>query len=349
MSDFDGFYIAVVLLPVLFAVLLIIAYRKGRKIPKLGLPHVLAWNLLIITFSLLFIFLLVESYYRFAVDTTDSFAISKITQRWGKEHYQYNNFNVRDNVDYPFKTQPELRRVTIIGDSFTVGYGIKDVDNRFVNIIRSALYDKEINMIAGNGYDTDRQFMYIQKFREQDGFEMDVLVLVYNLNDIAFLIPESAAIVDRIYAYEKDLNYLTSNSYFLNDLFFKWKGMTDPDMKNYFGYLKDSYKDGRDWQNMQAYLSQMVEYCKQNNLELLVVTFPFLHNFDKSYQFTAAHQQLGKFWTAQGIPNLDLLPVFLEYKGENLVVNSFDAHPNEKAHQIAAEAIGEFINQKVSD
>jgi hypothetical protein len=36
---------------------------------------------------------------------------------------------------------------------------------------------------------------------------------------------------------------------------------------------------------------------------------------------------------------LDLEPVFREHPRENLTVNRYDAHPNERAHEIAADAI----------
>lgn len=349
MEDFDGFYIGLLLSTALGIVLLRFVYKKGKKIKPIKLPHIIGWNGLLLAVFLVVLLFGFETYYRFFVDTTDSFAISKITQRWGQRHYQFNNFNTRDNQDYLFKTQPMLRRVTIIGDSFTAGYGIKNVDDRFVNIIRKKLYDKEIHTISNNGYDTDHQFMYIKKFREQDGYEMDVLLLAYNLNDIAFFVAENDKIVKRIYDYEKGLNYFTKNSYFLNELYFKWKAITDPDMSSYFGYLKESYNDGKVWDNMQEYLTQIVDYCNTNDLELMVTTFPFLHNFDGEYAFTHAHEQLDEFWVEKGIKHLDLLPVYEKHKGENLVVNAFDAHPNERAHQIAAEAIGKFIEENVED
>jgi hypothetical protein len=36
---------------------------------------------------------------------------------------------------------------------------------------------------------------------------------------------------------------------------------------------------------------------------------------------------------------LDLWPVLKPHLGEGLTVNRFDAHPNERAHALAAEAI----------
>lgn len=350
MEDFDGFYIGLLLVAAFSVGVLLLVYIKGKTIKPLKLYHIILWNALFLTTCLIILFFGAETCYRFFVDTTDSFAISKVTHRWGRRHYKTNNVKLRDNVDYLLKRQPGLRRLTFIGDSFTAGHGVNDVDDRFANLIRKSLYDKEIHILAGNGYDTDRQFLYLKQFHDDFGYEMDMVVLVYNLNDIAFLIPESQEIVKRIYDYEKELGYIGQNSYFWNEAFFRWKAMTDPDMKSYFGYLKDSYREGSvNWVNMQNYLGDMISYCEDNSIELMVVTFPFIHNFDKEYAFTEAHLQLAEFWSEKGIPHFDLLPAFLPHKNENLVVNSFDAHPNERAHQIAAEAIEGFIQENVKD
>jgi hypothetical protein len=39
------------------------------------------------------------------------------------------------------------------------------------------------------------------------------------------------------------------------------------------------------------------------------------------------------------VPVLDLRPVLESHAGEGLTVNRFDAHPNERAHALAAAAI----------
>ena len=44
-------------------------------------------------------------------------------------------------------------------------------------------------------------------------YEMDLIVLVYNLNDISYLSPKTKPIYDRIFSWEDKLNYLEKNSY----------------------------------------------------------------------------------------------------------------------------------------
>jgi hypothetical protein len=79
---------------------------------------------------------------------------------------------------------------------------------------------------------------------------------------------------------------------------------------------------------------------------LRVVIFPFLHDQGPRYPFAATHEKLVGHCRDAQIPVLDLEPVFRPRAGEDLTVNRFDAHPNERAHAIAAEAI---YNQLLGD
>ena len=60
------------------------------------------------------------------------------------------------------------------------------------------------------------------------------------------------------------------------------------------------------------------------------------------------HQRLDDFWHSIDVPRLDLLPVFAPYPARKLVVNAHDAHPNELAHALAAEAIARFLEQRLN-
>jgi hypothetical protein len=46
-----------------------------------------------------------------------------------------------------------------------------------------------------------------------------------------------------------------------------------------------------------------------------------------------------------GVPVLDLLPAFQGRKAKDLWVSPGDHHPNERAHAIAANEIGRFLEE----
>jgi hypothetical protein len=77
-----------------------------------------------------------EIYYRFLVDSTDGFDLDLVTHRWLQRHYRFNNFDVRDDVDYADRIAPGRMRVTVLGDSYSNGHGLEDVSQRLDNVLR---------------------------------------------------------------------------------------------------------------------------------------------------------------------------------------------------------------------
>ena len=146
-------------LPALAALGIYLFFRRfrwhtGRSYRWLRL---LAGNLVVLVFLMSLVVLAGECYYRFWYDAPDSFGFLKTSSRWFERHYQFNSQGYRDNVDYSDPIPPGKRRVMFLGDSFTVGHGLCDVDSRFANIIRKAHPDWDLQCIARNGWDTSQQ------------------------------------------------------------------------------------------------------------------------------------------------------------------------------------------------
>ena len=103
------------------------------------------------------------------------------------------------------------------------------------------------------------------------------------------------------------------------------------------------------WPGYQNRLERLRSAVVTGGGELLVVTFPYLDQLGPNYPFRAVHRQLDQFWKDLGVPHLDLLPVYERNLERALVVNRFDAHPNELAHGIAAEAMDDFLAHQIRD
>lgn len=129
-------------------------------------------NLLVLFFLGSLVILFGEAYYRFYYDTTDSFALTKTSARWLQRHVHLNNAKLRDNVDYSISILPGRRRITFIGDSFTEGQGIADVDKRFANRIRSLHPEWDIHVLAIGGLDTGRELAWLNELFK-DHYEYD--------------------------------------------------------------------------------------------------------------------------------------------------------------------------------
>ena len=288
-----------------------------------------------------------EVYYRYYYDSTDLLGLTRISERWFERHYQNNKLEIRDNIEYTSTVDPGRKRVTFLGDSFTAGHGVADVDRRFVNLLRKRTAGRlELHAAARNGFDTAQEIGAL-RFLAGMGYETDVVVLVYVLNDVSDLIPAWQANLARVYRERADEPFLVRHSYFINKLYYQLKATRDPGVANYFTLIRDAY-DGPIWEQQQARLTGLAEYCRFRNLKLLVVTFPFLQALGPDYAYAGIHRRLDRLWSELGVPHLDLLPVFASYAPEQVVVGKYDAHPNERAHAVAADAIGEFIDKQMN-
>ncbi|MEO1999051.1 MAG: SGNH/GDSL hydrolase family protein, partial [Planctomycetaceae bacterium] len=109
-------------------------------------------------------------------------------------------------------------------------------------------------------------------------------------------------------------------------------------VRDYYAFLDDYYQ-GPPWDRMRAKLDAVRALCRQNNSELRIVVFPFLHNLGPDYTFLDAHRKIIAYGNQRNIPVLDLEPILAPHVPDGLRVNRFDAHPNERAHELAAQAL----------
>jgi lysophospholipase L1-like esterase len=298
-------------------------------------------NLLVFLFLASVVAMLGEAYFRYVHDATDSFGLTKTTQDWFDRHFVYNGFGVRDSVEYTNQQPPGTRRITFLGDSFTAGHGIKDVEQRFGNRIRGEFPQCDVHVMAKPGLDTGAEVDALRSMASR-GYDLDVVVLVYCLNDISDIAPEWSATLERIHRKPAG-EALVENSYLCNWLYFRCVASRDPDVTDYYQFVHDNYR-GDVWAEQQQRLDDLRFYVAAYDAQLLVVTFPFLHALGANYSYDGIHEQLDEFWRSQHVPHLDLRATYEGYEPRDLMVNRFDAHPNELAHELAANAIVEFLH-----
>jgi hypothetical protein len=289
-------------------------------------------------------FLAGEAYYRFCYDTTDSLSYTLTSRAWFRRHFVRNASGFRD-AEPPSPTRdPGRRRVGFLGDSFVAGHGIARVEDRFPDLIRRAHPGWEVHLLADLGFDTGDELRLLKKLAG-DGYQADLVVLVYNLNDVADIPgvwPES---LQRILDAGEQRGWLRRNSYLVDTLHHRLRVARTPELAHYFGYVRDAY-GGAPWTVQRQRLVALHGRVRDLGGRLLAVTFPFLHAVGAHYEFRPVHRQLGRFWRGQRVPHLDLLPLYEPLPPARLTVNRWDAHPNEYAHELAAREIGTFLEEQ---
>jgi len=335
-------YLAAFVAPFLFALL---AWRTKRaydaRAGRRRWPLLIVGNACTFLFFLSLAFFIAENYYRFWYDQTETFAIARTTYRWGQRHYQLNNLGVRDNVDYFPTKQDQRQRIIFLGDSFTAGYGVPDVEDRFLNRLRRAHGNQwEVQFLGENGSDLGAHLLRAQKAVLMS-YDADLFVLVHCPNDINDILPEWHAMHAHIHRHAKDRDFFVEHSYAANTFYFRWIAARDPAVTPYFDVVRDAYF-GPAWERQQQRLASLAATCRTRGARFAVVLFPFLHDLDDP-KSAEIQERMVLFWQSLGVPVLDLLPLLQAHKDETLVVNRYDAHPNERAHELAAEAIGKFL------
>jgi len=334
-----GLFVAV---PVVsLGLLLLFAWRVKRSRVPTNWRRLVAGNTLVLLCLLTPLLLAGEIYFRFFYDTTDSLAYTKVSELWVQRHWRTNRAGCRDDVEYSPAIEPGKRRITFVGDSFTAGHGIKEVKDRFPNRLRRAHPDWEIHVLASVGLDTGRE-LTLMKRAFKKSYQVDQVVLVYCLNDIGDLLPPQADATAQVLAELDNANWLLRNSYMLNLWYHHFRASRDPYLGDYCSFVREAYR-GSPWGQQQERLKAFRDLVHAHGGRLAVVTFPFLHALGPNYEFRAIHDKLDRFWLDLGVPQLDLLPVYKGMPSRQVTVNRYDAHPNERANKLAAEAIDKWL------
>jgi hypothetical protein len=281
-------------------------------------------------------------------DFSDTFSISNVSKRWLEVHIEAekNKNGFRDRNELTTYVAGGKKRIIFVGDSFTAGHGIRRMDDRFTDLI-AARFEREqpgkfaVANMAQPGYDA----FFVAELAKQEllakHYDFSAFVYVYNLNDVDRFDPHTTASLVAIQDSEPKF-FLFRDTYLLNWLYFRLVAVRSAGAESYYENLRRSY-ESEPWKQVQGLLKDLHQRCVAQGVDFRMVIFPFVREVGQDYPFREAHQRIVEFCKAQKIPVLDLEPVFRAHAGEDLVVSRFDAHPNERAHAIAAEAIADQL------
>ena len=316
---------------------------ETRRFPFWLRPMFAVWSLLTVLF-------LLELGFAAFVDTTDAFNATNVSARWFRRHVEpyRNREGFRDRREFPKRDSDRETRVAMIGDSFTIAQGVDRMEDRFTDLCEVEINQRrqpdQKNVAVYNFGEFGWEVSVIESMVRamfRSGYRPDIVVYVYMLNDIEGYDPRTKEAIKIIQQTQPQF-FLWTDTYFFNWVNFLWRQKQAQRTVEYFPHLADSYREAP-WNGVRSSLELMHETCKQNDAELRMVFFPFLHNLGPDYEFPHAHQQLAEFCTERGIRYLDLEPMLTPRRNDGLTVNRYDNHPNERCHAIVAKAISEQL------
>jgi hypothetical protein len=294
-------------------------------------------------------------------DTTDSFDMTNVSRRWFRVHVNPDvrnlEFSNETGIQYRSKSDVVLnpsdgrRHVCFLGDSFTFGHGVANVADRFSDRISKQLNGEgepstEFSNLAWPG--TDLLWAEaILKHSFSSGGRIDDAVYVLCLNDIEAFHDPTMSRSSSLSHFEPP-GFFFRDTYFFNWLYFRSQLLLQPQTRGYYSFVKEYY-EGEPWLRFREALSRTSTLCREHDCTFRVAIFPFLNNPGPEYPFREIHHQIQAECEGLAIACFDLDPALSKHAEERLTVNPFDAHPNERAHEIAANALTEWLSVSDTD
>ncbi len=112
--------------------------------------------------------------------------------------------------------------------------------------------------------------------------------------------------------------------------------------RDYFSVTLQSF-EYQSWAACREAFKHMASESRRRKIRLIVAIFPILWDLDGVYPFEDLHAKVAQACKEAGCEAVDLLDVFRGMPADSLWVHPTDHHPNERAHQLAAEHIARYL------
>lgn len=264
----------------------------------------------------------------------------------GTVRYKHNSAGFRD-VDHAVEKPVGIKRIVVVGDSVTEGYGVEE-KSVFSRRIQSHLGDQfEVITIAAGGLNTPQE---VHLF-EQEGlrYKPDMVILNFVLNDCDFYTTLRGA---ERYNADKDsriglfnlpispaLKRLLKSSAFIyfvkehvEDLKGRIMGVEETD------YFTGIWSQNENRGKVVNGFGRLAVLQREYDFDVLVIIWPLITDYG-NYGFESIHRWVQEQAKERGLSAVDLLPSFSGLRYRDLQVTAEDnVHPNALGHKIAAEA-----------
>jgi hypothetical protein len=282
----------------------------------------------------------------------DSFFKQICQDRPRLQHQNYPILGSRlREYDYPLAKPAGSFRILGLGDSFAWGWGVLDNRRIFFKLLECWLQLKNpsrpIELI--NASQPGASAAYYQRYMEIHGYNLnpDMVMVSFNLNDAYVKHASITSDKRTTRKLTQEKGFWTRHSRLVR--FFRERLIRTGMRREFVANVHDAYflgpEQAQRWQRAQANLLAVASGCRQRGIALKVIVFPLLVDLDGRYPFTKEVDEIVRFCRQNGIDCVNLLPAFLGKKSELLWTLPDNAHPNEVANRLAAEAIFSSLGQ----
>lgn len=252
------------------------------------------------------------------------------------------------DVEHTIVKPPGTYRILGLGDSYLMGQGVHSEDvffRQLEQLLKQADLPSQVETIS-TGVSGKNTVDQAQLLEERGlAYDPDLVVVNFVPNDVEQDLTSEEPIVEFYREYTK----LTQKPDFLSHYSYLWSWVRQRVQKQFVAqkYIKESIasfdRDSKKWSVCRNALLKIIQICRERDIPVMVVIFPFFHELNGDYPFQPIHDRVNELCRENGVPVLDLRDSYREFSGPELWVHPTDQHPNEIAHKLAAEAMAEFI------
>tara|TARA_B100001173_G_scaffold241086_1_gene210914 strand:+ start:1 stop:966 length:966 start_codon:yes stop_codon:yes gene_type:complete len=249
-----------------------------------------------------------------------------------------NDLGMRD--DYLLADSLKYKeKVLVLGSSITMGWGV-DNENVFTSLLQNELNkDKnEYNIINSGIGNYNTKFESILFKKNFNLINPNSVILHYYLNDAEIISNKSSNFIIK-YSYFAAFSYLI-----LQQVLYKSKEYDS--LGEYYLNMYDEENPG--WIDAQNSILAIKKICDDNNIPLLVLVQPDLHNLSINSDQKKCHNIINDFLNSKKIKFIDLFENYrdtYENSPQELWVNSDDPHPNKFGHEIIYKSLLNYFNK----
>jgi hypothetical protein len=254
--------------------------------------------------------------------------------------YRINEHGFR-GPSYPLSKPDGTHRVVLLGDSFTFGEGVRfdhTFGERLERLLDRGSKAVEVLNLGVSGARTSTEVSYLRQ--RGLALEPDLVLLVYVLNDAA------AGGLDlwEDFRHQYEKRWLRGS--YLASYLYARVGRSVMGKRYIDELIEAANAKTEKWRWSMRLLLEARRLSVETGSKFAVIIFPFMYQLDDGYPFREFHQRIFDYCRSHQIEVLDLLGSFSGREDRDLWVHPSDQHPNEIAHEIAAEGIGEFVVQR---
>jgi len=334
---------------VIFLVLALILFYRGASFERFVGKHKSAFQgILLLIVALIFVLWALEIAAIVIVGNEADLPFS--LGNFAFESVAVNDEGFRDR-NFEIEKPENTVRIVGLGDSFTFGNGIENIDDTYLRVLErelnAASSDKEYEVLnfALPGIDTQKELEILEERALK--YEPDIVIVGFYLNDLDSLDP-AVGRYKRIGLPVVGF-WLDSVSYFYyflesrtNRIFLSlgWK-------ETYEEYLMRMLQSEVSKEETRRIFRELSEVAKENEFDVVIVNIPVLYKFE-NYQFLEANELLEEISEENGFYFVDLLDTFGDYEEEEIYISKHNVHMNEFGNRLAGEVIfDKLLNERI--